>query len=145
MTIVFARRGNSSRQKSLNDAVHLAATQFRESYKNTAEVEINIETNQPVQEPVLQAADYVMWAVQRAYEKSQMRYFEFLRDKIELVNDIYDFKKRKTGKHRKRHIYDRRKNPFHINEITPLEELQVRPVPLAEPHLKGNGENADIH
>jgi len=90
MTIVFSRRGNSSRQKSLSDAVHLAAQWFKESYKNTAEVEINIETNQPVQEPVLQATDYVMWAVQRAYETGQMRYFEFLRDKIVVLPSNLD-------------------------------------------------------
>ena len=118
--------------------MELAVKQFRDQHPIVSETDVDIEvqTNQPVQEPVLQAVDYVMWAVQRAYEKGQMRYFDFLRDKIELVSDLFDFKKRQEGEPGKKHYYDMKKNPFDISKVTPLIEV---PASLAKPHLKGNG------
>lgn len=71
----------------LRVAVESGTRRFRQKYKNAAATDVRIETNQPAQEPVLQAVDYVLWAVQRAFEKGEMRYFEYMRDKIELVWD----------------------------------------------------------
>jgi len=95
----------------------MSAQQFRSKYKDAALTGITVETSQPAQEPVLQAADYVLWSVQRAFERGEMRYFEFLRERIELVWDIYDVAKYK-GK--ESNVYDRRKNPFDIKKATPL-------------------------
>ncbi len=121
-TIVFSRRGNSSRQRLLREAVELAVTRFRTAHPEASELEIDIEveTNQPVQEPVLQAIDYVLWSLQRAYEMNQMRYFDFMREKIELVSDIFDHKKKKEGEPGRKHHYDKKKNPFDISKVTPL-------------------------
>lgn len=58
-----------------------------------------------------------MWSVQRAFERQEMRYFEFLRNKIELIWDVYDAKKYKL---KENNVYDRRKNPFHITKASPL-------------------------
>ncbi len=118
--IIFSRRGNKARQKSLREAVELAAKQFRDRYKDAPKTEIEVHTSQMIQEPVLQGADYVLWAVQRAFEKSEMRYFEFLRERIQLVWDIYDWEKKKTAEPRKKNYYDRRKNPFDISKASPL-------------------------
>lgn len=122
-TIVFARRGNKARQHALRAAVESGTRRFRERYKNAPETTVRIETNQPAQEPVLQAVDYVLWAVQRAFEKGEMRYFEYMRDKIELVWDVYDFRKLKAirkGKEKGSVVYDRKNNPFHIKKVSPL-------------------------
>ena len=70
-----------------------------------------------MQEPALQVVDYVNWAVQRAFERGEMRYFEYLRDKIELVWDVFDFEKYKL---KEGNIYDRRRNPFDIKKASPL-------------------------
>ena len=67
--------------------------------------------------------DYVLWAVQRAFEKGEMRYFEYMREKIELVWDVYDFRKLKAirkSKEKGSVVYDRRNNPFHIEKVSPL-------------------------
>jgi uncharacterized protein DUF3800 len=139
-TIIFSRRGNRSRQRSLREAVEFAVKQFRDENPRASQVdiEVDVQTNQPIQEPVLQAIDYVVWAVQRAYEKNEMRYFDYLRDRIELVSDIFDFKKHRKGEPRKKNHYERRKNPFDISKVTPLRTIEV-PASLAKPHLKGNG------
>jgi hypothetical protein len=89
--IVFARRGTKTRQYALRDAVQTAVDRFRKKFSDATETEVSVVTSRPLQEPALQAADYILWAVQRAYEKREMRYFEAMREKIQLVKDIYDF------------------------------------------------------
>lgn len=48
---------------------------------------------QPLQEPLLNVADYFCWAVQNVFEKGEVRFYNYLRDKISLVVDLYDEKK----------------------------------------------------
>ena len=115
--IIFARRGNKVQQHGLRAAVNRGAEEFRRKNSGAPATTISIETSQPVQEPVLQAADYVLWSVQRAFEKGEMRYFDYLRDKIELVWDIFDHKKVAQGQ---KVIYDRKNNPFDIKSASPL-------------------------
>jgi hypothetical protein len=52
-----------------------------------------------------------------------MRHYEYMREKIELVWDIYDFKKLKgikKGRAKGSVVYDRKKNPFDIKKASPL-------------------------
>lgn len=114
--ITFARRGTSPRQHALRSAVAKAAAECHKKLKKNAP-SIIVDTSQPVQEPCLQAIDYVNWAVQRAYEKKEMRFFEFLRGHIQLLRDIFDFVK--YEKHEKC-AYNRTDNPFHIEKTSPL-------------------------
>lgn len=137
-TIVFARRGNKTKQFALRRAVEMGTEKFRKKCSSASLTKIDIETSQPAQEPVLQAVDYALWAVQRAFEKGEMRYFDFLRDKIELVWDIYDIAKMKEAKKTKSGesiIYDRKKNPFDIKKVSPLSSAP----------LKEQRHEADIH
>ena len=78
---------------------------------------MNVETAYAAEEPLLQAADYAMWAVQRAFERGEMRYFDFIGHKIELVWDVYDFEAIKSGR---QVVYTRSSNPFHVNKISTL-------------------------
>ena len=41
---------------------------------------------------MLWAVDYVLWTIQRAYEKDEFRYYNYLKDKISLIIDIFDTK-----------------------------------------------------
>jgi hypothetical protein len=116
-TITFARRGTKARQHSLRAAVESGVKKFRSKYASAMVTNVEIETRQPAQESVLQAVDYVLWAVQRAFEKGEMRYFEFMRDKIELVWDIYDI--HKIGQ-KESSVYDRKRNPFDIKKASSL-------------------------
>ena len=64
-------------------------------------------------EPCLQVADYMNWAIQRAFLKGDMRYFNFVKEKISYVFDVYDFDKYPKN-------YYGSKNAFDITKISPL-------------------------
>ncbi len=115
-TILFARRGNKPQQHALRTAVEAGVASFRQKYPAAAETTVEVETASSADEPLLQAADYALWAVQRAFERREMRYFDFIQPKVEIVWDIYDFATIKAGQP----VIFTRKNPFHIEKVSPL-------------------------
>ena len=115
-TITFARRGNKPKQHALRAAVEAGVAAFRSKYRTATSTSVTVETAHSADDPLLQAVDYALWTVQRAYEKGEMRYFEFLAPKFEMVWDIYDFA---TQKVKGRCLFTR-KDPFHIEKVSPL-------------------------
>ena len=115
-TITFARRGNKVNQHALRAAVDAGIAAFRRKYPNATSTSVTLETAYSADDPLLQAVDYALWTVQRAFEKGEMRYFEFLAPKFEMVWDIYDFARQKT---KGTSLYSRR-NTFHIEKVSPL-------------------------
>lgn len=111
--ITFAQRGDKLRQ----DALATAVSKSVELLPPRNEWKAHIRTSQPLQEPAIQVTDYINWAVQRAYERREMRYFEFVRDKVELVRDVFDQEKKNRGEDC---CYDRDDNPFDIKKASPL-------------------------
>jgi hypothetical protein len=116
-TIMFARRGDKAKQHALRSAVEVGIAAFRRKYQASAQTTIDVQTAYAAEEPLLQAADYALWAVQRAFERGEMRYFEYLSGKFEVVWDIYDFAKINAGE---KVIYTRRNNQFEISKVSPL-------------------------
>lgn len=115
-TILFARRGNKEQQHALRAAVGAGIASFRQRYPGAAETTVEVQTSWSADEPLLQAADYALWAVQRAFERREMRYFAFIQSKVEIVWDIYDFASINAGQP----VMFTRKNPFHIEKVSPL-------------------------
>ena len=64
-------------------------------------------------EPCLSIVDYLLWAVQRAFIRKEMRYYRFVEEKVSLLVDWYDTENYPNN------WYSRR-NPFDINKISPL-------------------------
>ncbi len=115
--ITFSRRGKKRRQYALRAALEKGVRQFSERWNHQVTTNLEVLTDQPNEEPMLQVVDYVNWAVQRAYHHGEMRYFEFLREKYSLVLDVFDkVKYRKGGNY-----YDRKTNPFDIRKASPLD------------------------
>lgn len=54
----------------------------------TTEVLFNVQNH--LVEPLLNVADYFCWAIQRVFERGEVRYYNFLKDQISLVVDLYD-------------------------------------------------------
>ena len=73
--------------------------------KLQARVVFNVQN--PRAEPLLTVSDYLCWAVQRVFEKGEVRHYNYLAEKIRLVVDLYD-RERYEGS---RNYYDR-KNPL---------------------------------
>ncbi|HEY3762272.1 MAG TPA: hypothetical protein VGN23_11050 [Verrucomicrobiae bacterium] len=113
---MFAERGSSTRARVLDEA-HAKASGRAVKHWNTddlkAEVVFNVQT--PMREPLLAVPDYLGWAVQRVFEKGQTRYYDYLKEKIRLVTDLYDSEKNADNKN----YYDE-KNPLTAqNKIGP--------------------------
>jgi len=111
--IYFAVRGNRARQLPLEDAIRKSVLSFENKWGIKIETQISIFPQKPEGEPALQIIDYMNWTVQRAFTKGEMRYFDFVADKISLVVDIYDFDKYPKN-------FYNSKNRFDIKKISPL-------------------------
>ena len=115
-TITFARRGNKARQHALRKAIEDGVARFQKKWDVQVTTTVHVQTSQPHQEPLLQVVDYANWAVYRALERGEMRYFDYLREKFELVVDVFDHARYKGGGN----WYTREKNPFDAKKASPL-------------------------
>jgi len=114
--IIFSRRGSKTRQHAMRAAIERGAARFKAKWGADIRTGLSIQTLRSGQDNVLQAVDYINWAVQRAFERYEMRYFDYLRDKYELVWDVFDRANYKGGKN----FYNRSSNPFEIKKASPL-------------------------
>jgi hypothetical protein len=112
----IAERGSSTRARVLDDALAKASGRAGKRWASDdlkAQVVFNVQT--PLREPLLAVPDYLGWAVQRVFEKGQTRYYDYLRERIRLVVDLYDSEKYAGNKN----YYDQ-KNPLTAqNKIGP--------------------------
>lgn len=111
--LYFSAMGSTVHQSSMQEAVNNAISTFNEKWKteNSNQIRIFIQQNSEI--PLLQAADYVLWTIQRAYERGDYRYYNYLKDKISLVHDIFDFSKYPKN-------YYTPHNPLEAKKIDPV-------------------------
>lgn len=111
--LYFSSMGSTVHQASMQEAVNNAISTFNEKWKteNTNQIRIFIQQNSEI--PLLQAADYVLWTIQRAYERGDYRYYNYLREKICLVHDIFAFSKYPKN-------YYTPDNPLEAKKIDPV-------------------------
>lgn len=112
--IYFAVRGNKDRQAPLRYAIQNAILSFERKYDKKVNTLVDVYAQTMTGEPCLQVADYMLWALQRAYTKNETRYLDFMKEKVSFIWDIYDPKEpRKMNRYHS-------KNKFDINKISPL-------------------------
>ncbi|MFA6857506.1 MAG: DUF3800 domain-containing protein [Treponema sp.] len=89
----FSAMGSTVRQDNMEAAIQNAVVVFQNKWqkKNVSNIRVFIQQSSEI--PLLQAADYVLWTIQRVYERHDFRYYNYLKDKIKLVHDIFDFDK----------------------------------------------------
>lgn len=89
-----SERGKSTKNNNLELALKKAIQRFENNKKENHSVftKIIFNVNYPTNEPLLNLADYFCWTVQRVFEKGETRYYEFIKEKISLVIDLYDTK-----------------------------------------------------
>lgn len=112
-SIIFAKRGSRDRQQPLQQAIQQGKERFEANWNTAIQTEITIQAQRPRGEPCLSIIDYMNWAVYRAFTRGEMRYFDTIANKVSLLVDLYDYKNYPKNWYSK-------KNPFHINKITPL-------------------------
>lgn len=111
--IYFSTRGSRKRQKPLEQAIWRAKGRFEKKYQSGMDATFSVEPQSPKGEPCLSIVDYMNWAVYRAFTKNEMRYYDFISDKVSFLRDLYDFDKAPNN-------FYCRKKPFDISRATPL-------------------------
>jgi hypothetical protein len=109
----FSSMGNVVRQKTMQDAIQKAILTFETKWHTKNQNNIRVIIQKSSEEPLLQASDYVLWTIQRAYEKGEFRYYNYLKDKICLIHDVFDFEKYPKN-------YYSPKNPLEAKKIDPV-------------------------
>lgn len=117
MILNISERGRSTKHNNLDLALKKAKQRFLEK-NEISKIKTNVlfEVQNPTREPLLNLADYLCWAIQRVFEKGEIRYYNFIKEKISLVIDLYDEENIKEWKNH----YDNKNNPLtEKNKISP--------------------------
>jgi len=121
--ITFAVRGSRDRQQPFSAAIFKAKEIF-EGEHGKVDTTITVQPQSPKGEPCLSVIDYVSWALQRAYTKREMRYYEYIGDKVRFIRDLYDTQNYPNNRYYHKHIGGKHRrnkdNLFDINKTTPL-------------------------
>ena len=88
--IYFSEMSNVVSTRNMSSAINEAIAKFKNKWGKENESNIRVFVQQPSHLVQLQAIDYVLWAVYRAFENNDFRYFNFIKEKIRLVHDIFD-------------------------------------------------------
>jgi len=89
--ITFARRGKSDRTNALKQELVRSRERFLEEHsKDLSAAKMELCPSYPWQSTCLQIADYMLWALQRCYEKGEDRFLRALWPKISLIHDVDD-------------------------------------------------------
>jgi len=99
--------------KIIWQALEKAMHTFKEKWGKENNTDIRIFIQEPSEIVPLQVIDYLLWTVYRVYTSNEMRYYNFISDKIKLVIDIFD------SKHYPNNYYTK-KNPLDTKKISPL-------------------------
>ena len=103
----------STNKKNISSAEDWWNINFISRKDVSADVVFNV--TQPLQEPLLNISDYFCWAVQNVFEKGEVRFYNYLKEKISMVIDLYDSEKYEGWKN-----YYGPKNPLIAqNKISP--------------------------
>jgi hypothetical protein len=99
LTMNLAQRGSSTRAANLDHSLALALDRAAGNYgreKLTTRVVFNVQD--PRQETLLTVADYLSWCVQRVFETGDVTFYEQVRERISVIQDIYDIRNFGGGK-----------------------------------------------
>lgn len=109
----FSTMGSVVRKDNMQEAIGNAIETFKNKWHTENDSKIRIIIQKNSEEPLLWAADYVLWTIQRAYEKGEFGHYNFLKEKICLVHDIFD-----NDKYPKN--YYTPQNPLEAKKIDPV-------------------------
>jgi hypothetical protein len=116
LVLNIAQRDSSTSTNNLNTALEKAKSHFLGKHtedKLNCKIVFNVQKFSD--DPLLSVADYICWAVQRVFEKGETRYYEYMIDKIKMVNDLYDKNNYVGGKN----FYSLKRPLTEKNELSP--------------------------
>ncbi|MHB1455988.1 MAG: DUF3800 domain-containing protein [Armatimonadota bacterium] len=96
--VVFARRGDTDRTKALLDAlIHTRDVWCRKNRITRNNGNIDVKASSPYEFIGLQIVDYMLWALQRCYEKREDRYIQAMWEKVAHIWDWDDKRRSEDG------------------------------------------------
>ncbi|MFC1495816.1 DUF3800 domain-containing protein [Candidatus Margulisiibacteriota bacterium] len=107
--IYFSKRGNRPRQSHLENAIQSAINTFESKWKTKIDTQVIIYAQRPEGEACLQVIDYINWSIQRLFLKGEDRFFNFIKNKVSLVIDLYDFDKYPDNYYNRRNVLESKK------------------------------------
>jgi len=114
INIYFSKMGNIVREQTMMSAIKSAQSLFSGKWNHDYTNNINIDIQYPSQMAGLQIVDYMLWSVYRLFINREVRYYNYVKDKISLIHDIMD-----TDNYPEN--YYTRKNPIDIKKISPID------------------------
>lgn len=118
MVLNIASRGKSTKNHNLELALSKAQERFAKAHpEKEQKTKVVFNVMEQTTEPLLNVTDYFCWAIQNVFEKGYLRYYNFLKDKISTVIDVYDFES--YGKSGWPNYYGKNNPLTSKNEISP--------------------------
>ncbi len=87
LKLILASRGKTTRNQNLELALKKA---IERNHQGGVTTKIKFDVQNQRTEPLLNVADYFCWSVQRVFERGDTRYYDFLKERISVVVDLYD-------------------------------------------------------
>ncbi|HPI20973.1 MAG TPA: DUF3800 domain-containing protein [Candidatus Kapabacteria bacterium] len=94
LVLNISERGSSTNNSNLQFALQIAKMRFQsnnEEKEIISNIQFNIQNH--TKEPLLNIADYFCWSIQRIFERGEIRYYDYISDKVSQVIDLYDSSK----------------------------------------------------
>ena len=98
LNLVFASRGNITRNEALRESLKQADQFFEAKFGFRRDHELCVEAKGSREDSCLQACDYFMWALQRHFERQESGYIEMLWGKVGEIVDLDLEHRRRRGK-----------------------------------------------
>ncbi|GAB5513200.1 DUF3800 domain-containing protein [Rhodopirellula baltica] len=86
--VIFASRDSWTRNEALRESLKEADARFQQKFGFANRHTTECEAMGSREDPCLQACDYLMWALQRYYERDESRYIEMMWDKVGEIVDL---------------------------------------------------------
>ncbi|MCA9242991.1 MAG: hypothetical protein KDA32_03480 [Phycisphaerales bacterium] len=104
--IVFAKRGASDRTLAFQRGLLEAKRKLQTKRGIDSAAPIEVVASSPKETACLQAVDYFLWGLQRWFERGEARFINLVWDKVGLIIDRDDTRRRASGE------YYSRERPF---------------------------------
>ncbi len=111
----FSAMRNVIKQEMMEDSIKDAIHNFSKKWDiEPRDNKVRVIIQSSSESYQLQATDYLLWAVYQAYEHNDFRYYNFIKDKIKLIIDVFDYTNKPYGE------YYSQKNPLTPEKLSPL-------------------------
>jgi hypothetical protein len=97
--INFSKRGQADRSLAFVHALEQARQRFEEQFSQKVLTRVHVQTKDSRDDAVLQAADYMIWALQRYYSAGEERFISAMWDKVGDIHAVDELDESPGGSH----------------------------------------------